>query len=178
MIKRTEMARLHKVFNVRTPYFGMIKKCVNCAQEKEHHAKGLCYTCYKKIKWEPKTATCKRCKRKMNLHAKGLCAGCYNYLFHLDKNKAYNQRKANNVDLKTYKKVTKECVICKFDKIVDLHHIDGNKNNLSPKNLIGLCPNHHRMIHNYSFRPEIFQILKREGFDLPLDEKIAFHAQK
>jgi len=104
----------------------------------------------------------------MEIHAKGLCAGCYNYIFHLDKNKAYNQRKSNNVDLKTFRKVTKECVICNFDKIVDLHHIDKNKKNNSPKNLIGLCPNHRRMINNLKFRDEILKILKEKGYDMPL----------
>ena len=153
----------------------MIKECVNCKSEKEHHAKGLCYNCYKKLNWKPKIQTCKRCKRKMALHAKGLCAGCYNYIFHLDKNKAYNQRKSNNVDLKTFRKVTSECVICGFNKIIDLHHIDSNKKNNSSKNLIGLCPNHHRMIHNFNFRNEIFQKLKEKGFDLPLEEKLNFH---
>lgn len=153
----------------------MIKKCTNCNQEKEHHAKGLCYSCYKKLKWQPQIQICRRCKRKMALHAKNLCAGCYNYIFHLDKNKAYHQRKSHNVNLQTYRKTTKFCVLCGFDKIVDLHHIDSNKQNNSPKNLIGLCPNHHRMIHNYNFRPEIFKILKEKGFNLPLDEKINFH---
>jgi hypothetical protein len=147
----------------------MIKKCVVCNNEKEHHAKGLCYTCYKKLKWKPKIQICKRCKRKIPIHAKNLCAGCYNYTFHLEKNKAYNHRKSSNVDLKTYRKVTKECVICGFSKIVDLHHIDLNKQNNNPKNLIGLCPNHHRMIHNSNFRYEIFQILKEKGFDMPLN---------
>jgi len=108
----------------------------------------------------------------MALHAKGLCAGCYNNLFHLDKNKAYSQRKSNNLDLQTYRKTTKECVICGFNKIVDIHYIDSNKN------LIGLCPNHHRMIHNYNFRLEIFTALKEKGFDLPLDDKLTFYKKE
>jgi hypothetical protein len=149
----------------------VMKTCVNCNEEKEHHAKGLCYLCYKKLKWQPKIEGCKRCKRKMPLHAKGLCAGCYNYVFHLDKNKAYVHRKSHNVDLKTYRKTTKECVICGFDKIVDLHHLDANKTNNSSKNLIGLCPNHHRMIHNQKFRNDLFQILQEKGYHLPLNEK-------
>jgi len=153
----------------------MIKRCVNCHNEKEHHAKGLCYSCYKKINWKPKISKCKRCKRKINIHAKGLCAGCYNYIFHLDKNKAYNQRKSNNIDLKTYRRVTKVCVICGFNKIVDIHHIDSNKTNNSPKNLIGLCPNHHRMINNYNFKQEIFKILKEKGYKIPLDDNLLFY---
>ncbi|MCK4997525.1 HNH endonuclease [Candidatus Pacearchaeota archaeon] len=112
----------------------------------------------------------------MQIHAKGLCPGCYNYVFHLESNKAYHQRKQNKVDLKTFRKTTESCAICGFDEIVDIHHIDTNKSNNSSKNLVGLCPNHHRMIHNFKFRNEIFQILKEKGFDLPFDEKLDFHA--
>lgn len=147
----------------------VIKICLNCKTKKEHHAKGLCYTCYKKLNYKPKIKTCRRCKRKITIHAKGLCAGCYNLTFHLDKSRAYNQRIRNKIDLKTFQKTTEKCVICEFSQIVDIHHIDLNKNNNSPGNLIGLCPNHHRMIHNHNFRPEIFATLKQKGYDLPLE---------
>ena len=98
----------------------MKKECLNCKLEKEHHAKGLCYSCYKKLKWQPKIQSCKRCKRQMATHAKGLCAGCYNYIFHLDKNRAYNQRKKNNISLKVYRETIKKCVLCEFNKIIDV----------------------------------------------------------
>ena len=162
---------MHKLFNVRTFFFRMVVKiCSNCSQEKEHHAKGLCYTCYKKLNWKPKIKKCKKCQRSRAIHAKGLCASCYNTTFHLDKARAYNQRKKNKITLTQFRKITKQCVICDFDKIVDIHHIDKDKSNNSPKNLIGLCPNHHRMINNHNFRQEIFAILKQKGFDLPLPQ--------
>lgn len=41
-----------------------------------------------------------------------------------------------------------ECAICGFDKIVAIHHIDENKQNNNPTNLIPLCPNHHEMVHS------------------------------
>lgn len=41
-----------------------------------------------------------------------------------------------------------ECQICGFDKVVAIHHIDENKQNNSPDNLIPLCPNHHEMYHS------------------------------
>ncbi len=153
----------------------MIKVCSNCGEKKEHHAKGLCYSCYKKLNWKPKIKICKRCKKKRAIHAKGLCASCYNYTFHLDKNRAYNQRKANNIDLTTYRKLTKECVLCGFNKIVEIHHLDFNKKNNSSENLIGLCPNHHRMVNNYNYKYEIFQELQKKGYILPKDIKIDFH---
>jgi predicted HNH restriction endonuclease len=41
-----------------------------------------------------------------------------------------------------------ECVVCGFNKIVAIHHIDENKQNNDPSNLIPLCPNHHEMVHS------------------------------
>ena len=42
----------------------------------------------------------------------------------------------------------KQCIICGFDKIVEVHHRDHNRNNNEPMNLIPLCPNHHQMLHS------------------------------
>lgn len=88
-------------------------------------------------------------------HAKGYCQGCYNYVFFLDNTKAHNQKKLYNIDYETYKKITAKCLICGFDKVVDLHHLDENHKNNSEKNMIGLCPNHHKMLHNFQFREEV-----------------------
>lgn len=55
---------------------------------------------------------------------------------------------------KHYKTIAKrayghlKCCVCGFDKIVDIHHADHNHNNDDPKNLVPLCPNHHRMYHS------------------------------
>ena len=54
---------------------------------------------------------------------------------------------------KAYRKICfkyhpKKCCICGFDHIVEVHHMDCNKNNNNPDNLIPLCPNHHRMFHS------------------------------
>lgn len=152
----------------------MIKKCINCGQEKEHHAKGLCYSCYKKLNWSPKLELCKRCKQNRAIHAKGLCASCYNYVYQSEKIRSYQQRKSNNIDLKTFRKVTKSCVICGFDKIVDIYHLDKNKKNNSSENLIGLCPNHHRMINNSHFKFDLYQRLQELGYKVPFYEKKLF----
>jgi hypothetical protein len=42
----------------------------------------------------------------------------------------------------------KECIICKEDKIVEVHHLDENKLNNNPSNLIPLCPTHHQYWHS------------------------------
>ena len=152
----------------------MIKKCIKCGELKEHEAKGFCYKCYKKYSWKPKLKICKRCKREMPLHAKGLCPGCYNFVFHLEKNKTWNYQKNLNIDAKTYKKITKSCVLCGFDNVVDLHHLDHNTKNNSENNLIGLCPNHHKMLHRFEYRKEILEKLKEKGFNTPEDTKLGF----
>ena len=152
----------------------MIKVCKGCNEEKEHHAKGLCYNCYRKFSWKPRLGVCKRCKREMPIHARGLCPGCYNFVFHLDKNKSYNYRKKHGIDPETYKKITKNCIICGFNKIVDLHHLDKNKKNIFESNFIGLCPNHHKMLHDFRYRKEIFGLLKEKGINIPEDPKLNF----
>ena len=66
-------------------------------------------------------------------------------------------QKANYRELKRYI----PCIICGFDKITELHHFQpkfcGGED--SNKNLIPLCPNHHRMIHNERYREEIESIV-------------------
>jgi hypothetical protein len=42
----------------------------------------------------------------------------------------------------------KECVICKENLIVAVHHLDENHNNNSPENLVPLCPTHHQYWHS------------------------------
>ena len=152
----------------------MIKICKNCGKEDEHHAKGYCFNCYRKLSWKPKEKTCKRCEREMPIQAKGLCAGCYNFVFHLEHNKAWNYKKKFNIGLETYRKLTKKCIICGFDKVVDLHHLDNNPKNNSETNLIGLCPNHHKMLHRFEYKKEILEKLKEKGFNAPEDKKLGF----
>ena len=37
---------------------------------------------------------------------------------------------------------------CGEDKIVEVHHYDGNRSNNKPINLVPLCPTHHRYWHS------------------------------
>jgi len=141
--------------------------CKNCKKKVEHHAKQMCNVCYKKLMWKPQMVICKRCGRSLPMHAKGLCDGCYNSVFHIEAVKASNARKYHNIDYETYKNITKTCIICGFDKIVELHHIDLNHNNNSSENLVGVCPNHHKMLHHRDFREEVFKVLKEKGFKTP-----------
>ncbi|MEI6849840.1 MAG: HNH endonuclease signature motif containing protein, partial [archaeon] len=156
------------------PKYIMVKGlCVNCKKEKEialsGKAKGLCKVCYKKLIWKPKLIECKRCKRMLPNQAFGFCKSCYLSVFHMDRMKEHSIKQHHNIDPKLWKEITKKCVVCGFDKIVDLHHLDHNHDNNSRENLIGLCPNHHRMIHNIKTRKEVLDILKENGY-VPLEK--------
>ena len=41
---------------------------------------------------------------------------------------------------------TSYCRACGYDLIMELHHKDGDHNNVSPENIIPLCPNCHALI--------------------------------
>ncbi len=54
----------------------------------------------------------------------------------------------------------KECVVCKESNIVEVHHLDENKNNNSPENLIPLCPTHHQYWHS-RYKEQIEEIISK-----------------
>lgn len=59
----------------------------------------------------------------------------------------------------------KECIICKEDKIVAVHHFDEDHSNNSPENLIPLCPTHHQYFHSkYRYLVEAQIISYRDLF--------------
>lgn len=137
-------------------------KCSNCGKECIKHAKGMCTVCYKRLIWKPKPKICPRCKRELPHHAKGLCAGCYNTVYHLEATKDQNCKRYHNIEPEIYRKITKNCLICDFDRVVELHHLDKNRKNNSENNLIGLCPNHHKMIHISRYKEETLAQIKEK----------------
>ncbi|MFH1637709.1 MAG: hypothetical protein ABIB71_04775 [Candidatus Woesearchaeota archaeon] len=138
--------------------------CKGCGKRLENGAKGYCKKCYKNIYWKPKSQTCKNCERDRPHQAFGLCVTCYNRLHHYDYIKAYNAKKYYGISLEKLRRFTKKCIVCGFSKIVELHHLDGNRKNNYRGNLVGLCPNCHKMIHSYAFFDEIINILKKKGY--------------
>lgn len=42
----------------------------------------------------------------------------------------------------------KECVVCGEDLIVEVHHLDHDRSNNGPDNLIPMCPTHHQYWHS------------------------------
>jgi len=140
------------------------KICPKCKKENIWFTGEICHNCYRQYFWKRKKKICPRCKRLIALKGKGLCGGCYNIVYRLDYQKAKNQMKLYGLDYNSYKKLTEKCIICGFDKFVALHHLDQNRNNNSETNLVGLCPNHHQMLHTLKNREEIFQLLREKGY--------------
>ena len=141
--------------------------CGDCNKKKPHHAKGLCYSCYKK-KYVSRKIICENCGREKNLHAKGLCSGCYNTIYFGDYTK--NKRLANRhkIDIKIVENFRETgCIICGWKKSLDIHHIDQDKNNSSIENLLPLCPNHHKALHSKRYQKETIEELKSLGIEVP-----------
>ena len=151
----------------------MEKVCEKCKRIKKdvYFSEGnnifICKWCYRKHFWKPKLIICKRCGREKKHQAFGLCPGCYNSTFHLDKVKLHNAKRLHKINPDLYKRVVSKCTVCDFDRIVELHHLDNNHLNSIEGNLIGLCPNHHKMIHSKRYQREMFVILKQKGFSVP-----------
>jgi hypothetical protein len=60
--------------------------------------------------------------------------------------------KANKYGYKGYRTIAEkyykqQCAVCGVTDILDVHHIDENRENLHPSNLIFLCPNDHYRYH-------------------------------
>lgn len=148
------------------PNGGPLVDCPGCKKRIEHFAKGYCFNCYRKHAWKRKKVKCKNCGRLRYHKAFGLCGSCHVRLHHYDNTLRYNAKKDHNISLEKWKSLTKLCISCGFDKIVELHHLDGNKENIDNKNLVGLCPNCHKLIHTYKFYKGVREILKNKGYNI------------
>lgn len=136
--------------------------CKRCNKLRDIHAKGLCRPCYQN--YGRKLIICKECKQKKSRGAREYCGNCYKRLFYYDLSKSNLLKKYyGDLSLELWKEVRKECVSCGFNKVVEVHHIDENSKNNSKKNLMGLCPNCHKMIHMYKYKKEIIDRLKNKG---------------
>ena len=160
------MAKDYQLLTPKNPNERPNVKCKICHKVEEHHAKGMCFNCYRKKGWVREKIVCKSCNRRRHHKAFGLCSGCYVRLHHYEKTLRFNAKRFHGIDYEFYKEVTKQCDCCGFSKIVQIHHLDGNTKNNNRKNVVGLCPNCHRMIHMYQFHEEIKKALRDKGFDV------------
>lgn len=72
--------------------------------------------------------------------------GCANTYFRTGENHGnWNEDSYRNICFKYHKK---QCVVCGEDKIVEVHHYDGDHENNKKENLIPICPTHHKYWHS------------------------------
>ncbi len=84
-----------------------------------------------------------------------------------EKKKIYQVKRLYNLSLKEYKKVIKQCYLCSYTRTVDCHHINGKGDN---SKLIGLCPNHHRLVHTNKLNKA--EISKLNNYGEPTNDNI------
>lgn len=86
---------------------------------------------------------------------------CANTYFRSGKNNGNWKEEAYRSTCFLYHK--KECVICGELKIVSVHHMNEDRNDNRPENLIPLCPTHHQYFHSVyrnEVEPKILEYIK------------------
>lgn len=69
---------------------------------------------------------------------------CSNVFFKDRRSKVESLKNHRTICFRFWKK---ECMLCGFDKVVVVHHMDYNSKNNHKDNLVPLCPNHHETLH-------------------------------
>ena len=54
----------------------------------------------------------------------------------------------------------KKCLVCGEEKIVTVHHVNGNHNDNRVENLVPLCPTHHQYVHS-RYKNEVLPIVEK-----------------
>lgn len=111
---------------------------------------------------EEHTKECVKCGSEFVYTGRKLTKG-YDAAKHCSRSCANNRQEWWNSNAKGYRTIAfqtweKKCVICGFDKIVDVHHLNEDHSDNRPENLIPLCPNHHEMYHS-KYKDEIVLLL-------------------
>lgn len=80
-------------------------------------------------------------------------------VIHFSNNK--HKRENETTPINTYRIIAfsahgEKCILCNEDLLLHVHHIDGDRNNNSPENIIPLCPTHHAYCHDI----ELWYIVK------------------
>lgn len=123
--------------------------------------------------WKEYTVTCESCsvsfqvRERENLHPRKSKYYCSRRCAcsvggNAGAKKHHNDSKAHYRTV-AFRHRDKWCYACGHDRILEVHHTDGNHKNNDPKNLIPLCSTHHRMIHS-RWRHEVEELLKEGKF--------------
>lgn len=107
-----------------------------------------------KIKYELIEKECPICSKKFTTQKRGdkekrTCSySCSNTFFRSGKDNPNWKEVSTQYRNKCFEYHKKECVVCKEEKIVEVHHIDEDRSNNDIFNLVPLCPTHHKYWHS------------------------------
>lgn len=107
---------------------------------------------------------CKACGKPVKSDGETCSYGCSNTFFRSGRNNP-NWKEPEHRSLSVrhrgicFKSHERKCIICGYDRVIDVHHIDGDKKNNSPNNLVPLCRNHHAEIHTLEWGEETKRLL-------------------
>jgi len=107
---------------------------------------------------------CPNCQTLKHPDQKACSTSCYNSFFRRGKYNPNYQGKNYRTICFAYHK--KECCLCGFNLIVEVHHLNENKKDNTPLNLVPLCPNHHQMWHSkhkHLIEKDVLDYVKRIG---------------
>lgn len=144
---------LQNVANARLKANQTMAKCQFCEKEARkcdntRHEKN-CYLNPKNIRH------CPVCNTILKYKKSSTCSvGCANTYFRSGfgpRRKNWNKDRYRAVCFHYHEA---KCVCCDEKNIVEVHHLDEDKTNNDPSNLIPLCPTHHQYWHS-RFRPVI-----------------------
>lgn len=122
----------------------------------------------KKIKYQRVLKKCPVCNNIFetsvgNRDEKFTCShGCANSYFRSGSNNGNWKEHSYRTTCFEFHK--KECIICKEDKIVEVHHLDENRENNKIDNLVPLCPTHHKYWHSsykYLIVKEVYEYIDK-----------------
>jgi hypothetical protein len=101
---------------------------------------------------------CPVCKTKHSKEGTTCSYSCSNTFFRSGKNNP--NWKDNTYRTTCFEHHKKECVICGENKIVAVHHMNEDRNDNRPENLIPLCPTHHQYVHS-RFKNEVLDKIEK-----------------
>ena len=116
-------------------------------------------------KWEVVVKSCPVCGKNFSTskghpREKSTCShACSNTHFAAKRNKPENWKNYRTICFKHWEK---KCILCGFDKVVEVHHLDYNNKNNDKNNLVPVCPNHHQMIHTKEWGEQTVQEIKEK----------------
>ena len=122
------------------------------------------YSCVKWEKIEKKCPVCHSLFTTLKGHKReqATCSyGCSNTYFRSGEQNGNYKDSPTTYRKTCIKKHGDACLLCGYSDIIEAHHIDGNRENNSPKNLVPLCPNHHRLIHTKEHKTKLTRELKK-----------------